>query len=423
MNTKFKILFQINLLHEYYRDLLCTDLTIIPSPETQKLLKDGKMLLKVTDNKIIVLATVFASGTDENKPFIKLDNNKKFVFYLYLSNHGFLNFTNIDFSYQANRIFYFTNASQNKNLDTLYLSLPAADYKDNEAYKPGMLVRGIGVSGNVYECIKSIPDQNGIFYNTAYPNFWKSRGILQYPNSNDLVSGVNTITTLRVETASDYNVRAYSLNTSSNSKYDSEIFLQHKKPLSRSETGEPSLTDVKIDLTGVEPGRYRININDTDFNVYLDKTTAFSGCFGVIEILNHLPADDEFALLDEDGKIKDAVTEGEPTGVNYTIRFANRLAFLKYISTKRGVEAITDTSEVYSFASAPFPPPPLPVTPAEVFFSDAPIPMSESNDLFNIVLDAASGSDSLKAPGPNPQSSGVLTQFGDDYYCNVYLNY
>src|SRR5687768_10551311 len=98
MTTKYKIVFMVELLNEYYRNLQCRDFNIIPSPETQLLLRNQRMLFKAIGNKLVVLAKVKTetAGADEDKPFVDIGNDKKFLFYLDLIRTQFATVTNLD---------------------------------------------------------------------------------------------------------------------------------------------------------------------------------------------------------------------------------------------------------------------------------------------------------------------------------------
>ena len=184
---------------------------------------------------------------------------------------------------------------------------------------------------------------------------------------------------------------------------------------------DPAIKNIQVDLSELLPGRYKIRINATDFDVYIDDFAA--GYFGIVEVFNHLPATNKFALLDIDGKVKDRVVAGQPPLLNYIIRFANRFAFRKFVSTRKGVDSITADGGEYTFNTVPVPPPPLPTISSDVFISDKPVPMFDQQNIFKLVLKIPITSDPIKAPNPNPHLPGMLTRFGTDFYCTIYLNH
>jgi hypothetical protein len=419
MSAKFKILFAIELLNEYYTSLRCFDFKIVPSAETMQLMKDSKMIYKVINNQLLVLSKVYDSGPEQDKPLVSIAPGKKFVFYLDLIQPVFMNITNLDLDLLASRRFYFSNAHQNKKDNVLYLSDAIKDYDATATYLPGMLASD---GTNIFECISNTPDASSVHHDTTETAFWKSRGKFQYPSSNDLIRIVGKICNFRVSpAASVFNVSAFKLNTTTNHTYDVEVPLKKKQPLCFYDTDDPTVKDVQVDLSELPPGRYRIMINSHSFDVYVDDYA--TQYFGVMEFFNHLGGTNEFALLDASGKIKDTVVAGSPKWLNFVIRFANRFAFRRFVSTKRGISSIIADGGEYSFATVSVPPPPLPSVPADVFISDKPIPMYDKQNIFKLVLTTPITSDPIKAPNPNPLVPGVLTRYQTDFYCTIYLNY
>lgn len=423
MNTRFKILFSIDILHEYYSSRQCRDFNIIPSPETSLLLENHHMLYKVVNNKLVVLVKVEeepAEGEEDhaNEPFVLLNPAQKLVFYLDLVKPVFMNISNIDFDLLQSRRFYFTNIYQNKKDGVLYLSSPVAVYDEEDIYAPGSFADN-GLD-QVFECIQATPDISDTAHDTTDEAFWVSRGNNQYTSPQDMIPFVTRIknyTTTIAATA--FKIKLFALNKENNVDYDVEISLPADKSSFASE--EPT-KKVPVDLTGIASGRYLLTINDQPFEIYVDDNAVYRNYFGVVEVYNHLANGNDFALLDDEGKVKDIKVENKPVWLNYTIQFANRLAFWKYISAKEEVTGIEDNSMQYSFADVPLPPPPIPSMAAGIFLSDKPIPMREVPGFFDIILETPISGDVPKAPNPDPLISGMLTRFNSNYYCNIYLN-
>ena len=93
MNLRYKIVFSVEILHDYYADKQCEDFEIIPSSDTAAVLKGQGMLFKIIGNKLLVLAKVNESG----KPVIELRSSAKLTFFMKLTNPRFTNFTNLDY--------------------------------------------------------------------------------------------------------------------------------------------------------------------------------------------------------------------------------------------------------------------------------------------------------------------------------------
>src|SRR5687767_9646874 len=96
MTTKYKIFFMIELLHDYYSNRQCKDFDVIPSEDTSQLLKNRQMIFKMMGNKLVVLVKVNSNGPDADKPFINLNPDDKFLFYLQLNSPQFNIITSLD---------------------------------------------------------------------------------------------------------------------------------------------------------------------------------------------------------------------------------------------------------------------------------------------------------------------------------------
>ena len=106
--------------------------------------------------------------------------------------------------------------------------------------------------------------------------------------------------------------------------------------------------------------------------------------------------------------------------LRYQIRFANRLAFWKYVTPRKGVKAIKDKTNTYQFVQSP----PLPAVP-DYFQSDLPIPIKETPVVYDLELNNPVSDEPPAAPNPDPNITGMLSRKdpGKDYYCTIYLNY
>jgi hypothetical protein len=88
---KFLPLIDLLLTHSYYVDGRCPDFLIEPTPETQRLLKNHRCIMKSIPNGIRVLTAV----TDEDIQFIPLAKGVTFAFHLRLQNPDFALFTDL----------------------------------------------------------------------------------------------------------------------------------------------------------------------------------------------------------------------------------------------------------------------------------------------------------------------------------------
>lgn len=422
MTTAYKILFSVELLHQYYADGKCRDVALVPSEATRKRMQDGRMLWKVQDNELLVLIQTGSDG----KPNIPLAADVKFVFYLQLLQLQLLTVTNMDADLFNDQRFYFFNLSNNKSGNSLHLSRPIVPYQSSVHYYPGIFTLGPGEI--VFECIKENPAGAGVSRNTADEAFWMARSGQPFVSAADMVPFADSIMRLRVAEAATYSVHAFGVNKANNRAYTVAMPIAQENPLSVADTPTPGVKEVQADFSALPPGRYLLGVNELQKEVYVDNAADAARYFGVVEIFNHLPGNDSFALLDEDGKVKQTGAGEDASWLRYTIRFANRLAFFKYISRNRGVEHITDGRPVgprqFSFALNPVPPPlPLPPPNTSLFLSNKPVPLQQGLDFFNLALPAVFGSATLKAPNPDPAAPGVLHKYQNDYFYTIMLQY
>jgi hypothetical protein len=139
--------------------------------------------------------------------------------------------------------------------------------------------------------------------------------------------------------------------------------------------------------------------------IYYDPAINSSQTFGIIDIALDLPGQADYALLDDEEKLKSP---------RFTIQFANRQVLWKYVRKDARAEAVTDTGDTgYTFELA-----------GDAFVSTAPIPLSETV-CKTLKLDFNT-TDYRLFPLPNPRAGnlGIFRRDEFDYLCSaVYLNY
>ncbi len=91
---KFLGFMELRLRHPYYTDARCPDFEIEPAPDTHKLLKNHRCVFKALPDgmRILIAAT---KDNDKFIPFIPLQKEIKFNFYLRLQNSDFPLFTDL----------------------------------------------------------------------------------------------------------------------------------------------------------------------------------------------------------------------------------------------------------------------------------------------------------------------------------------
>lgn len=399
MITTYKILFMVELLHDFYKNGQCTDFRIVPSAETALLLRNCKAFHKMIGNKLVVLIKTDTGG----KPFIQPATTDKFTFYLELMKPLFITVSNIDENLLATKRFYFSNLSVNKVVvapgnELFYLSQPITPFAAATNYKPGEFSTQ---AGTVYESIKT---SAGVTPPDAAN--WISRNKNQYASKNDMLRFIPAVHTFSVAPATSIQVQLFALNTVTN-VFDVNVYEKafHYKE---------NVNAVQVDLSHLQKAKYKAVINGVVQFVYISNEAVYNNLFAVVELFNHLPNGNDFSFFDAGGLVKDKIVAGKNVWLHFSVRFANRLAFWKYISSRKGIQAI-DSNPAYSFAGNG--------NPADYFVSNLPVPLQETPHDFKLTLFQPVSSEPPPAPNPDVHASGMLTKAGNDYYCNIYLNY
>lgn len=409
MTTRFKILFMVDLLHDYFANQQCKDLEVVASEATGRLLKDRQMMYKVVGNKLVVLIKVKSDiGPDENKPFVDIDPKDKFIFYLHPATTSFVTITNLDEDkLGVGQRYYFSNLHQNKLDGELSLTQKLEPIVGAATYKPGDLTAD--AAGTVYECIGNTTQAN----NPPNAAFWHDRGKQQYVSQRDMLPVIRKIEEFIIlPKAKTFSIKAFALDLTTN-QYTREIVLKENVFTSDTDTDR-----VQVNLAELPPARYKLKINAKEFDLFVDDQVVFNNVLGIVEVFSHFANGTDFAFLDINGKVKDTGTGPTLNWLHYKIKFANRLAYWKYNTPKHGVVAI-DGGAAHTFT--PTPGGPL----INYFLSSKPIPLLEAPWKFKVNVQVLATTEDPLAPNPNPNQPGMLsrTEPEKDYYCTINLNY
>ncbi|NEP52147.1 MAG: hypothetical protein F6K65_26460 [Moorea sp. SIO3C2] len=107
---RYKQLFELSILHDYYRDKVCPDLSVEPTPECSRVLRGHRLIVKNKVNGIVVIAPV----DSEHKPWVELAEDLRFTFILKIKNQDFLDFTDIEWKPVDNVSYLFSNERNTK---------------------------------------------------------------------------------------------------------------------------------------------------------------------------------------------------------------------------------------------------------------------------------------------------------------------
>ena len=466
MNVSYRSLFTIDLLHEYFADSKCRGLEIIPAPDCAAICKKMDMQVRSYENKL----QVFIRENEEGEPFgnagtikfyHKYYDTTVFRFYIRLIDPEFLNYTNIEYNTGNRQVFYFSNLAANELNGSLYLSSPVKEYETGITYVPGNLVKD-PADGYIYECIKknvavaiskkknplidsTLWTPKGLLYIQTPPesfeagkyyrqgdlvlkpdtqNVYESakvqtskdlsdledaklwtalaQGQLQYVTSNDCTLFCGNEYVFKTETpVTAATVDVFKFN------YDSDkpaynVAAIKQQPISF----QKPVSSIAVNLAALPAGKYVIKVNEETVLVYHDPLLNTGNIIGVIEIFNHLPAANNYALLGKAEKIK---------SINYRLRFANRMVLWKYVRKDGKAKSIVDTNKENNYVFS---------LSGDDFVSATPIPLTQTA-VKTLKLEFNTKDVSLQ-PLPNPRIEHIskYRQNDYDYYCGeVYLNY
>lgn len=369
MSSLYKILFSVNLLHDYYADGKSRDFLVMPTQDCADILKNYRLIFRQIENRIILLAPVKQNGKDFKLEFEILENTV-FRFYLLIDNPYFLNITSLSGPDIKTQKLYCCNQNINTVGVVSFLTKPLEAYKKTTTYNQGSLVTDN--NGIVFECLqknpagaKSQPLTEGVFWKKTNTNN-------QYVTANDFVkfSG-NLLSDVLIDKAS---VILEKYNPASG-KMDFEII---------NETIDLNQNQSKILrlFSSAAPGYYRLTVNGNSNEMYVDSAMEARKSFAVVEILHQSALQESMRVLDKNGNIQ---------GKQFVIQFKNRSAVWKYnFNVFDPKYKISDTSDSpYSFSSAG----------NNSLASDTPIPLTEQPlKTLSLKKDTISILDKLKNP-------------------------
>ena len=90
----YRQLLGLNILHEFYQNKVCSDLSIEPTAECRKILSGHRLTLKNKSNGIEIIAPVDSA----KKLFVELRKALKLTFTLSIANLSFIDFTELNFT-------------------------------------------------------------------------------------------------------------------------------------------------------------------------------------------------------------------------------------------------------------------------------------------------------------------------------------
>jgi len=158
---RYTPVFTIEIEHDYFSESRPQLFRIVPTSETESLLRGAGLIAKFIQNKLFVLVR----HLDNDTPLLKLSNDFKLQFFLEVIGFDFAEITNYRSGDPYNRKLYFSNANSildgnEKSVnDILYLNEKLPPFNVANAYRYNDLVRS--GSDIAYECLKKIDANTG----------------------------------------------------------------------------------------------------------------------------------------------------------------------------------------------------------------------------------------------------------------------
>lgn len=398
---QYKRLFSVDILHGYYlnqpkgkffeahlekkqAELLARfdirkDLSVVPTPETKKILTNRKWVFRSTHTGFFIGAEVDGTAAAGGlfRPSIPLEEEIKLTFAMKAVNPFFFNYTNLRLSENRHKPYYFGNEAGNNKGTALYLSRPVEAFDPGKSYDPGdVYVDDSLAPTQLFEALRKVdpgaidvadwqavipvagpvpvaPFNQGdvlILSNVLYvakgatanpppdPANWEERPLShQYVTAEDRIRMLPSVFSIDI-TASVTPKAVLKLSAPDSGEL---IFSQAVE-------GNPFLSVFPVDLRTVPPGRYRFQLENhagtpistaCDGLFYLDQETYNQQVFGIIELTYKpsSPASPYDWIAGPDQEIQSPV---------YTIRFKNRSTYWRFIFNRDQVVADADLGEL-----------------------------------------------------------------------------
>ncbi len=374
---RYRTLLQVDLLHDYFlsrgstvfeaqpevdRNALSavysvgSFLEIFPDSPTLEKLAGHKMIFRATGMGFLVAVRTDPFAVD-SRPAIPPAADFRLTFALRIKDGRFANYT--EFGPASTGFYQFGNDSQNRVAGTSFLSRRAAAFNASRRYVAGET--RIQAAGPTFDLFLALRDtgpaaapvaadwrripvdtwdsatayQTGalvLFANQLFRALvnnpgtdltnagdWQPVGVLgnQYVSAADSALPVSSLFNLDISDAAIPQATVRVLRANETSVAVEQNFAAEQGVLDQ----------IQIDLRGLKPGPYRVEILDgalavvpgRDFSIYLAPAARSAGWFGVIEIGL---GTGEFALLNADGTLRTP---------RYSLRFLNRATRWRYI--------------------------------------------------------------------------------------------
>ncbi len=385
MTNRYALWMRVDVLHQYFSDGKCQGITFIPTAQTRAALAASGLRSKQVGNSLLVIIATDGAG----KPRVVPDPALRLAFYLE-PDPVLTTLSNVDLDGLRRGRFHFSNVTGNAvgvpPDPVLHLSRPLPSYEAAVQYSPGALVQR---AGRAFECLEP---SLGNDPEAAGTTSWLDKGQAAFASNADFVPIRASASRFELASAaSAFDIEVFGLEPATNA-YTRAVSKQRL-----GQAGGEAVKEVLLDLGALPATRYRVQINGQSFEAFFDDEAKARNPLGIVELFHHLEPDDPYSPIDAAGVVR------EPT---YTIAFANRRAYWKYLTPLQRVNDILPAGALPG-------PSPFEAGPDKAYYrSKAPLGLSQSpeENAFELVL----ANHTRPAPRPDPRMPGTFTSTYDE---------
>ncbi len=323
---KYKVLFSIEFLHDYYNDGRGAKFEWQPTPACKQLLQDTGALYKIWNHELFVFVKVDL----EDKPFTQIAENSLFEFYWQPIDSQFFAYTQIDLG-SKNR-FYFHNGSAHEQDGKKYITARHSLFASGNTYTLGQFVRNAG--GTCFEALRNLAAGSSL----ANAQQWADRGAVSYADAASHKSCYGAFPILPVDPPSATVVAEVHTHDGDGQAAGIMVYTENKEY-------ESPVTEHQLSWTTFTPGQYRVVVNGTDHIIYADPSREWYNHAGLLAICHYTNLDAAFRLLNDDGVLQSP---------HYTVRFAPRTAIWRYQARTDSVKGLADETNAIAFDETGF---------------------------------------------------------------------
>lgn len=347
MQSVYRKLLEVEIRHDYFQlpvagthypeDYnIANFISIIPSTETQRLMKDYKVILKTSSTGFAVFVQAeFINVATGYASFVDIDPNLVLAFYWTLNDHRFVNYTNQRLREGDRKIYYFSNRNSSQQGGITYLNnaIPAfgVTYPGETAYHLGDIV---SQGGQTFEMIDIESPAINFPANAAK---WQSinAAVVNYVNPLDRLRWQSVLYRHNRSNTAPGEFITYNLLDANANSVDLGLIQGTDRPQKEYRAPLTIADDVDntLNLGHLQPGRYTLQISEsggpTIVPFYLLDTTIQPDLFAVSEFfVSGAPA--PFRFITKNVGLQRWILD-DPAK-NFLVRYRNRLTRWKYMN-------------------------------------------------------------------------------------------